>query len=531
MINQVQMKIVESVSGTALLEMLTAATDWLEQHAAYIDSLNVFPVPDGDTGTNMLFSMRAAVEEARKVPEPEPTASSIAAAFARGALMDARGNSGIILSQLWQGLARGIEEKQVAATADLVQSLQRAATLSVQALSKPVQGTILTVIQDIAAAARSSSVVEEDLVTLVERLVGVAEQSVAATQSQLQVLRQAGVVDAGAEGLHVILEGCLYYLQGRRPTPRRSRTTPAVSASGRSAPGAAPIGEAYGFCTEFVLTGNNLRPEKIRTALEERGQSLVVAGDESTVRVHIHTPDPDSIVRRAGSLGTIQRLSVRDMDEQHRAYRTETAGVLAIVPGQGFAEIFASLGAQAIVVDTLRPPQAVETLLETIEKPGNSGVFVLPNRADLIPLIQEATTARREQIRVVPAKTIPEGICAALAYNPTEDNNANNRLMERAIEQVHSIELKGNNPRTGRVTALLDGFHALQGESTEQVLEGIMAELDVDKADVVTVYHSRGIAAETVRSICAGFRRADPHLQVTTICAGLFGSDLIISVE
>ena len=528
-VNRVQMKTNESVSGTTLLGMLTAATDCLEQHAPYIDSLNVFPVPDGDTGTNMLFTMRAALEEARKVPEP--TASSLAAAFARGALMGARGNSGIILSQLWQGLAQGIGKKQLAATADLVESLQRAATLSVRALSKPVKGTILTVIEDIAAAARSSAVVDEDFASLIERLVAVAEQSVAGTQSQLQVLMEAGVVDAGAEGLHVILEGCLYYFRGRRRAPGRSRSPVTVSASRSSPAQTVSIGETYGFCTEFVLTGTNLQPEKIRTDLEGQGQSLVVAGNENTVRVHIHTPDPDSIVQHAGSLGTIQRLSVRDMDEQHRAFRTETARVLAIVPGQGFAEIFASLGAETIVIDTLQPPQVAKKLLETIEKPGSGRVFILPNNADLIPLIEEATTARREEIGVVPARTIPEGICAALAYNPTEDNDSNSRLMQRAIEQVHSIELSGINPSTAQVTALLDGYHVLQGESSEEVLGRIMAGLNVDKADVVTVYHGGGIGAEAVRSICAGLRRAYPHLEVTTISAGHFGSDVIISVE
>jgi DAK2 domain fusion protein YloV len=529
MVNRVQMKVIESVSGTALLGMLTTATDWLEQHAPYIDSLNVFPVPDGDTGTNMLFSMRAALEEARKVPEP--TASSLTAAFARGALIGARGNSGIILSQLWQGLAQGIGKKQFAGTADLVESLQRAATLSVRALSKPVEGTILTVIEDIAAAARSSSVVEEDFASLIERLVGVAEESVIRTQSQLQVLRQAGVVDAGAEGLLVILEGCLYYLRKRRRTPRRSRTPVVVSASRSSPSETVSIGETYGFCTEFVLTGKNLQPEQIRTDFEDRGQSLVVAGNENTVRVHIHTPDPDSIVQHAGSLGQIEQLSVRDMDEQHRADRRETARVLAIVPGQGFAEIFTSLGAETIVVDTRELPQVVEKLLEKIEKPGNSRVFILPNSADLIPLIEEATIARREELSVVPAKTIPEGICAALAYNPSEDSDSNSRLIERAIKQVHSIELSRNNRNTGQVTGLLDGLHVIQGETAEEVLGSIMAGLNVDKADVVTVYHRRGIGAEAVQSICTGFRLGYPHLEVVTISAGLFGSEFIISVE
>jgi dihydroxyacetone kinase-like predicted kinase len=194
--------------------MLTAGTDRLQQYASNIDSLNVFPVPDGDTGNNMLFSMRAALEEARAVSEN--SASEIAEAFARGALVGARGNSGIILSQFWQGLAQGIDGKKSINAADLAASMQKAAVLAFQALSKPVEGTILTVIRDIAAATRLESTGKDDLVSFMERVVNTARESVARTPQQLQVLREAGVVDAGGWGLQIILEGVLSYLRSDR---------------------------------------------------------------------------------------------------------------------------------------------------------------------------------------------------------------------------------------------------------------------------------------------------------------------------
>ena len=208
------MESADSASGKDLLGMLEAGTDWLEHYASNIDSLNVFPIPDGDTGNNMLCSMRAALEEARRAPEK--SVSEVAEAFARGALVGARGNSGIILSQFWQGLARAANGKTSLTAADLAASMQEASVLAVRALSRPVEGTILTVIKDIAAATHYESIDREDLVSFLERVVDTARDSVARTPQQLPVLLEAGVVDAGAWGLQIILEGALDYLRDDR---------------------------------------------------------------------------------------------------------------------------------------------------------------------------------------------------------------------------------------------------------------------------------------------------------------------------
>lgn len=531
------MKSFDVASGTDLLGMLTAATNWLEQHALYIDSLNVFPVPDGDTGTNMLLSMRSALGEVRAVSEY--TASAVVEAFARGALIGARGNSGIILSQFWQGLAQGIKGKKSIRATDLASSLPTASFLSFQALSKPVEGTILTVIKDIAAVAHQSSVVEEDVVSFMERVVGEARKSVAKTQMQLQVLREAGVVDAGAQGLHVILEGALNYLRSNREYSLQ--TIPSITAVGAAHPLPRIVSNkrSYGFCIEFIFRGENLEPEKIRTGFENKGESLVVAGNTRIVRVHIHTSNPSSIVRYAESLGQVDHLSIRNMDEQHEAYlqsRKEKPGkeavtVLAVVPGHGLAEVFSSLGAETVVISAQKPNQRIEDLRKAIEELKDSRVFILPNNKDLVPVVEEIRTSLKEQVTVVPTKTIPQGISAALAFNPEEESKPNSRLMEQAIKQVHSIEIYRATQHDGQVVGLLEGEPAERGENVQEVLEKIMTRLNVDKAELVTVYYSDSVPAETVEEICSRLQRNHPYWEVETVSGGYFGSDFIISIE
>lgn len=531
------MKSFDVASGTDLLGMLTAATNWLEQNAVYIDSLNVFPVPDGDTGTNMLLSMRSALEEARAVSEY--TASAVAEAFARGGLIGARGNSGIILSQFWQGLAQGIKGKKSIRATDLTKSLQTASLLSFQALSKPVEGTILTVIKDIAAVAQQSSVVEEDLVSLMERVVKTAKRSVARTQMQLQVLKEAGVVDAGGQGLHIILEGALKYFRNNRVDSLQTSPPVTASVTAHSLPRIVSNGSPYGFCTEFILRGENLEPDKIRIVLENRGESLVVAGNTRIVRVHIHTLKPSSVVRYAESFGQVDHLSIRNMDEQHEAYlqgwkekrQQGAVTVLAVVPGQGFAEVFSSLGSKTVVIDTKEPKQWIEDLRDALEELKDSRVFILPNSMDLFPVAEEIRTSLKKQVTIVPTKTIPQGVSAVLAFNHEEDSELNRRLMELAIEQIHTIEIYRTAHHDGQVVGLLEGEAAERGKDAREVLEKIMTRLNVDKAELVTVYYSDGISTETVEAICSTLQRDYPHLEVETISSGYFSSDFIISIE
>ncbi|TET25796.1 MAG: DAK2 domain-containing protein, partial [Dehalococcoidia bacterium] len=370
------MKQVKTVSGQELREMLATATSWLEKSVSDIDALNVFPVPDGDTGTNMLLTMRSSVEEAYRVSDQ--SASAVAQAIAKGALMGARGNSGVILSQIWRGLAQGLAEKESFNGSELAGALLQSSEMAYKGLADPVEGTILTVVREAATAAQAQAAgSSNDLISVLEATVNAASESVANTPSLLPVLKEAGVVDAGGQGLYTILEGALRYLRGeaaemqfRKPQMIASSIPLATRLPQIMAVEEVP----YGYCTEFLLRGKKLKPEKLKTKLEKKGESLIVVGDESTVRIHIHTYDPGDVIRYATSLGTMHQVNIRNMDEQHQDFlemQKERApavdvGILAVVSGDGLSEVFRSLG--AVVVSggqTMNP--STKDLLHAVE--------------------------------------------------------------------------------------------------------------------------------------------------------------------
>jgi len=311
------MKQVDHITGQELREMFAAATSWLEKSASDIDALNVYPVPDGDTGTNMLLTMRASIEEAYQVSDN--STSAVAQAMAKGALMGARGNSGVILSQIWRGLARYLNNHEGLTGTDLANALQEASAMAYKGLSNPVEGTILTVIREASVAAKEQAVDgNNDLISIMEVTVSAANVSVANTPSLLPVLK-----DAGGQGLYTILEGALQYLRGQ--SEQMQFRKPQMIASNIPLAGRPPemlaVDEVpFGYCTEFMLKGEALDIDKIRARLNRKGQSLIVVGDDSTVRVHIHTEKPGNVIRYVTSLGTMHNVSIRNMDEQYQDF-------------------------------------------------------------------------------------------------------------------------------------------------------------------------------------------------------------------
>ncbi len=343
----------QRLNASELRELLRAATLRLEQRAAAIDRLNVFPVPDADTGSNMAHGMRRGLLEAEQ--ERSAAADAVAAAFARGALAGARGNSGLILSQFWRGLAEAARGSPTLGVEDLARGLAAGSDLAYRAVARPVPGTILTVMQDVARAAEKP---DGSLAAFLRRLVEAARESVKRTPRLLAVLRRSGVVDAGAEGLHRVLEGAWRFVQARAGEPLAEEPDEAPPEPGYAAHPASrmqPQEAAYGFCTEFFLHARAPDPDRVRAALQELGSSLIVTESEGAVRVHIHTGSPQVVLERAGELGRLEQVSTRDMDAQHREARLGPGGVggqavIARVPGAGLASVFRSLGAAEAAV-------------------------------------------------------------------------------------------------------------------------------------------------------------------------------------
>lgn len=541
---------ISSVAGQDLRDMFSAATSWLEKSAADIDALNVFPVPDGDTGTNMMLTMRSTMEEAYRAPDH--SASGVAHAMAKGALMGARGNSGVILSQIWRGLAQGLEGKESFNAAELADALQKSAAIAYKGVSNPVEGTMLTVMKDAANEAKNQvEQGEEDILKVLEATVNAAGDSVANTPRLLKVLKDAGVVDAGGQGLYTLLEGALRYLKGETELMRLRKPQIIVSELPLSVPLPQTVGVEevpYGYCTEFLLKGEELEPEDIRKRLESKGESLIVVGDESAIRIHIHTLSPGTIIQFATKLGTLHQVSIRNMDEQHQDFlemqkermpTTDTA-VIAVASGEGLIEVFGSLGAAAVIPGGQTMNPSTKDILQAVESTFTDNVIILPNNKNIILTANQVQSLTQKKIKIVPTKTIPQGVVALLAFDYEADFKANAEIMEKALSSVRTIEitrsiratkLNGLKIRRKQPIGLLDDDLVAVGETDLDVINKILAKLDLDKSEVITIYYGADTEANEAEEISASITEQYPQLQVEVIKGGQPHYNYIISVE
>jgi len=544
------MRQADSLTGQDLREMFAAATTWLEKSVSDIDALNVFPVPDGDTGTNMLLTMRSTIEEAYRAPDR--SASAVVQAMAKGALIGARGNSGVILSQIWRGLAQGLTEKESLTGSDLANALLQASTMAYKGLSNPVEGTILTVIREVASAAQAqASSSNDDPTSVMEAIVSAASESVANTPSLLPVLREAGVVDAGGQGLYIILDGAFRFLKGeaeemqfRKPHMVASNIPLAAKIPQMLAAEEVP----YGYCTEFILKGHEIEPDKIIRRLNKKGQSLIVVGDESTVRVHIHTDEPGNIIRYATSLGTMHQVSIRNMDEQYEGFLEMQKermpevdmAIIAVVPGDGLADVFRSLGVSAIVPGGQTMNPSTKDLLQAVEAVASGKVIILPNNKNVIPAAEQVQSLTQKTIEVVPTKTIPQGVAALLAFDYEADFESNAEIMKKAQSEVGTIEitramrstqLGGLKIKKKQAIGFLDGDLVAVGDSTTDVLNEVLVRPALDEAEVITIYYGADTEPTEAEQVSLTIREQHPHLQIEVVRGGQPHYNYIVSIE
>lgn len=534
------MKRTSSLNGKDLRDMFAAGSNWLEKSVADINAINVFPVPDGDTGTNMLLTLRSVIEEADRANDN--TTSVMAKAMSHGALLGARGNSGVILSQIFRGLSRGLDGKDTFNGVDWMKAMVLAAKTAREGLSNPVEGTILTVIRDASVAAQKQAEEHPDnLIDIMEAAVNEARESVARTPNLLPALREAGVVDAGGLGLYVILDGALRYLKGEIEE-LQSRKPQMVTASMPATKNINLIPteeeEAYGYCTNFLLEGENLDPEKIRRKLDGRGQSLVVAGDETNVRVHIHTYDPGSILAYATSLGTLHQIQIQNMDDQHVGFKEmqrqrsalqgDTA-VVAVAFGEGMIKVFESLG--AVVVrggQTMNP--SVKEILSAVNSLDTSKVIILPNNKNIVLTAAQIKELTQKQVEMIPSRTLPQGVTALLTYNyesPIEENVAN---MNEAIKRVKSVEItkaarstqvNGMKIKQGQIIGIIDDSDLVAcGDSVTGVLMDSLAKAGIEPAEVITLYYGADIKPDDAEEAAQALREKYPNKQIDVVSGG-----------
>ena len=543
-------KKVSLITGQELREMFAAATAWLEKSASDIDDLNVFPVPDGDTGTNMLLTMRSSVEEAYCAPDH--SAAGVAQALAKGALMGARGNSGVILSQIIRGIAEEIEEKDTISGTDLAKAFSRGAKVAYKGLSNPTEGTILTVIKDASnTAIKVTGKNGKDVVAVLEATVESARESVANTPSLLPVLKEAGVVDAGGQGLYTILEGALHYLKGE--TEQMQFRKPQVIMSSEPLTLRLPEMIAadevpYGYCTELMLKGENMELEKIRTRLLKKGESLIAVGDDNTIRIHIHTLDPGNIVHYATGLGTIHQVSIRNMDEQKRDFvasqkeksMTTDVATIAVVAGDGLTEVFSSLGVTTIIPGGQTMNPSTKEIFQAVEEAPSDKVIILPNNKNIILTAEQVKPLTKKLVEIIPTETIPQGVAALLSFDYEADMQTNVQKMKQSLGSVKTIEIcravratqiNGLKIKKKQIISLLDNELVTAGNNTIDVLLSTLAKINLKKNEILTLYYGADTPHAEAEKAAATLREKYPHLQVEIIKGNQPHYNFIVSIE
>jgi len=532
--------------GQSLKRVLQAAGRWLEKHAAAVNALNVFPVPDGDTGTNMLLTMNAALAEIER--SPEDSVSAIAQAVAHGALMGARGNSGVILSQILRGFARSLDGKEVFSTHEFAQAAQEASKTAYQGVVKPVEGTILTVIREVARAAQEAAAHTMDMVEVLSHVVETAKATNALTPELLPVLKEAGVVDAGGQGLVYLLEGALRYLRGESV---EVDTEMEAVVDLKSTLGAGE--EGYGYDVQFLIKGEGLNVDEIRRTIDAMGESTLVVGDATTVKVHVHVHDPGIPISYGVSQGVISDVVVENMDEQYRGFvmeqpRTtvateETTGIatVCVVPGDGLRRVFESLGVSAIVPGGQTMNPSTQEILEAIESVDADQVLVLPNNSNVILAARQACELSSKRVIVVPTKTIPQGISAMLAFNFQADLETNARRMEeRATTEVQTIEvtravrstqINGVQVTEGDVIGLLNDQLVAAGEDHHQVVLEVLRQASAEDYEVITIYFGQDATQEEADALVEQITQVYPNLETEVHEGGQAHYRYILSLE
>lgn len=527
--------------------MLIGSVNLLAEKKAEIDSLNVFPVPDGDTGTNMYLTMLSGVKEARTVEGSQ--IGAVAGAMARGCLLGARGNSGVILSQIMYGFAQAMEGLERATASDVARAFRMGTDTAYKAVINPVEGTILTVCRRTAESFGTASGRGGDLVRAMVQTCRQATHALEETPELLPLLKLAGVVDAGGKGLVVILQGILLTLRDAATRKNIELFDLAASqqkdfAAGRA--GDVEVDIAYTYCTEFLLRGLNIPLENLRLELSPYGDCLLVVGDDTVVKVHIHSNHPGLVLECGLKYGVLHTVQINNMEEQHQDLKQGKSkgehpqGIVAVAVGEGITTILKSMGVDLVISGGQTMNPNAEAILEAIEALPARRVIVLPNNKNVILAAEQSARLSSREVEVVPTTSIPQGCAALLGYNPFSDLTENISSMKESAFSIRSGEvtravrdLEINNlvVRKGDYIGLHEDELVVAGEELAIVLEDLLKMMDAEDASLITMYYGEGISGSEAEVMAGRVRRLFPHLEVELHYGGQPFYQYIVSVE
>lgn len=550
---------IKQINSKEFKKMILAATCWLNENKAYVDSLNVFPVPDGDTGTNMYLTVLNAAKQVQNT-ESE-LVSDIADALQEGALMGARGNSGVILSQLFRGMARSLKSKRNMSATDLAKALQGASEMAYKAVMKPVEGTILTVARFVGKGALDKAKTTDDLIEVLEAAVEQGRIALAKTPEMLPVLKEAKVVDAGGQGYLFLLDGALRALKGQpvesdlKLVTQQKEQAPAMPQLAQPE-GISHENIEFQYCTEFIIMAD-VPIDKVRTHLETMGDSLLVVGSKSITKVHVHTNNPGLVLDYALKFGSLTKIKIENMVEQtmareeHKTYgepvtpKAESQpkkpyGFVAVTAGEGLAEIFESLGVDQIVMGGQSMNPSTQDLVEAVEKIHSDQIIILPNNKNIIFAAEQVKNLSKKKIIVIPTRSIPQGIGSMMRVNPEQEFDEIVETMKSGVNEIRTGEITYavRNSRVnsiditeGDCLGIFDGEIVVVGKDSDTTSLDLLGKMVSDENYLITIYYGSGITEERANAIQAKVEEQFGDLDVELYYGGQPLYDFIFSVE
>lgn len=551
--------VMTTLDGKRFAQMVLQGATHLANNAKTVDALNVFPVPDGDTGTNMNLSMTSGAKEVKN--HVSDHIGKVASALAKGLLMGARGNSGVILSQLFRGFAKAVEQKSEINSKEFAAALEAGVQTAYKAVMKPVEGTILTVAKDAAKRAVTVAKKETDIVTVMTEVLKEAKASLKRTPDLLPVLKEVGVVDSGGQGLVFVYEGFLAALKGETIAESETLSMEQLVRTEHHRNVQSHLSAddiEFGYCTEFMVkfeqekvAKHPFQEETFRQDLSRFGDSLLVIADDELVKVHIHAEQPGEVLTYAQRYGSLINIKIENMREQHANIVHENVpqpkkqerlayGIVTVAMGDGIAELFKSIGAHAVIEGGQTMNPSTEDIVKAIEEVNAETVFVLPNNKNIILAAQQAASVASCDVVVIPSKTVPQGMTALLSFNPSATKEENEEAMTEALHRVKTgqvtFAVRDTNIDGVEITkddymGIADGKIVVSHKELMHVVETLLSHIISEEDEIVTILSGEDATDEQIAHVVQWIEKQFPDVEVETHHGGQPLYPFIFAIE
>lgn len=542
----------EYIKAKAFREMFVSGANNLQNSKDLVDKLNVFPVPDGDTGTNMSLTISYAMKELEKVGEDDIT--KIAKALSKGSLMGARGNSGVILSQIIRGIGKSVEGKEKLSTVDLAKALKGGSDTAYKAVIKPVEGTILTVIRETAEYAVKLAKRENNIEKFLGKVVREANVSLENTPNLLKNLKDAGVVDSGGKGLTLILEGFYLAIVGKAVVPATAEKAELKNISLSSADTTSTEDIKFGYCTEFILESDKIDDAGIRDIMLGYGDSLAVVGDEGVIKVHVHTNEPGNVLQEALKYGQLLTIKIENMRMQHENILEGVAenaeyeepveekefAFISTSMGDGLASIFKDFGVDHVIEGGQTMNPSTEDFMKAIDKIHAKNIFILPNNSNIIMAANQAKELSDKNIIVIPTKNIPQAVSALVGFNPEATAEENEANMLEALSYVKSGQvtfavrdtvMNGIEIREGNIIGIAEKEMIAAGDEVDEVAKKLVEKLVDEDSAIITLFYGEDVTEEQAEELRGELEEKFEDIDVELYYGGQPLYYYLISVE